>query len=93
MSAAEIAPAKRPAVTARPPADRSWSIEETAYVLGGIGSTTVRELVEAGKLPELPRFGRRVTFDPKVVEAFRTGGAEAAKAVAAALAAAARRIR
>lgn len=33
----------------------------------------VRKLEREGKLPSLPRYCSRVTFDPKVVRAFRDG--------------------
>ncbi len=52
--------------------DRSWSIPEVAYVLG-ICETHVRNLERSGQLPALPRIGKRVLFDPKVVRAFREG--------------------
>lgn len=52
--------------------DRSWSILEVAYFLN-VSESTVRNLERTGLLPSLPRIGRRVTFDPKVVRAFREG--------------------
>jgi hypothetical protein len=33
----------------------------------------VRKLEREGRLPALPRIGRRLNFDPKIVKAFRDG--------------------
>jgi Helix-turn-helix domain len=52
--------------------DRAWSFAEVAYFLN-VSESTVRNLERAGTLPALPRIGRRVIFDPKVVRAFREG--------------------
>lgn len=52
--------------------DRSWNIPEVAYFLA-VSESMVRNLESAGQLPALPRIGRRVTFDPQVVRAFRDG--------------------
>jgi hypothetical protein len=52
--------------------DRSWSFAEVAYFLN-VSESTVRNLERIGALPALPRIGRRVNFDPKVVRAFRDG--------------------
>jgi hypothetical protein len=64
-------------VGAHPPSspladDRSWSFAEVAYFLN-VSESTVRNLERDGVLPALPRIGRRVNFDPKVVRAFRHG--------------------
>lgn len=58
----------------RPPLndDRSWSVQDVAYFLN-VSESTVRNLERDRKLPALPRIGTRVTFDPKVVRAFRDG--------------------
>jgi predicted DNA-binding transcriptional regulator AlpA len=52
--------------------DRSWSIADVAYFLN-LSKSTVRNLERSGQLPSLPRIGRRVTFDPVAVRAFRDG--------------------
>jgi hypothetical protein len=52
--------------------DHSWSTAETAYFLG-VSEGTVRNLERDDELPSLPRIRGRVTFDPKVVRAFRDG--------------------
>ncbi len=52
--------------------DRSWDIQDVAYFLN-VSESTVRNLERGGQLPALPRIGKRVTFDPKVVRAFRDG--------------------
>lgn len=54
------------------PTDRAWDAYEVAYFLG-VSVAMVRKLEWAGRLPSFPRIGRRVTFDPKVVQAFREG--------------------
>jgi predicted DNA-binding transcriptional regulator AlpA len=64
-------------MSTRPPVsaltdDRSWSFAEVAYFLN-VSESTVRNLERDGTLPALPRIGRRVNFDPKVVRAFRDG--------------------
>jgi hypothetical protein len=58
----------------RPPLsdDRSWDIQDVAYFLN-VSESTIRNLERSGQLPALPRIGKRVTFDPKVVRAFRDG--------------------
>lgn len=58
----------------RPPLsdDRSWSVQDVAYFLN-VSESTVRNLERDRKLPALPRIGTRITFDPKVVRAFRDG--------------------
>lgn len=52
--------------------DRSWGVEDVAYFLC-VSETMVRSLERTGKLPAFPRIGRRLTFDPQVVRAFRAG--------------------
>ena len=52
--------------------DRSWDIQDVAYFLN-VSESTIRNLERGGQLPALPRIGKRVTFDPKVVRAFRDG--------------------
>lgn len=52
--------------------DHSWNMAESAYFLG-VSVSTVRNLERDGGLPALPRIGKRVTFDPKIVRAFRDG--------------------
>jgi hypothetical protein len=58
----------------RPPLtdDRSWSVQDVAYFLN-VSESTVRNLERDGELPALPRIGTRITFDPKMVRAFRDG--------------------
>lgn len=43
-----------------------------AYFLN-ISDSMVRNLERDGELPSLSRIGTRITFDPKVVRAFRDG--------------------
>ncbi|MBI5071125.1 MAG: helix-turn-helix domain-containing protein [Deltaproteobacteria bacterium] len=52
--------------------DRAWSFAEVAYFLN-VSESTVRNLERDGSLPALPRIGRRVIFDPRVIRAFREG--------------------
>jgi len=52
--------------------DRSWDVQDVAYFLH-VSESTVRNLERDRELPALPRIGARVTFDPKVVWAFRDG--------------------
>jgi hypothetical protein len=52
--------------------DRAWSVADVAYFLN-VSDSMVRKLEREGKLPSLPRYCSRVTFDPKVVRAFRDG--------------------
>jgi len=52
--------------------DRSWDIQDVAYFLN-VSESTIRNLERSGQLPALPRIGKRVTFDAKVVRAFREG--------------------
>jgi hypothetical protein len=52
--------------------DRDWDIFDAAYVLHQSPST-VRNLERNGLLPSRPRITKRITFDPKVVLAFREG--------------------
>ena len=59
---------QRPALTD----DRSWDVQDVAYFLH-VSESTVRNLERDRQLPALPRIGTRVTFDPKVVRAFRDG--------------------
>jgi predicted DNA-binding transcriptional regulator AlpA len=53
--------------------DRAWDARDVAYFLG-VSYSTVRNLVNAGALPALPRIGTRLTFDPKQVRALRERG-------------------
>jgi hypothetical protein len=59
----------------RPPLtdDRAWGVEDVAYFLN-VSRSMVRKLERERKLPALPRIGRRLNFDPKVVRAFRDSG-------------------
>jgi hypothetical protein len=59
--------------------DRSWDIQDVAYFLN-VSDSTIRNLERSGQLPALPRIGKRVTFDPKVVRAFRDGWRPASRA-------------
>ncbi len=52
--------------------DHAWNMEEVAYFLG-VSVSTVRNLERDGELPALPRIRTRITFDPKIVRAFRDG--------------------
>jgi hypothetical protein len=52
--------------------DRAWSRADVAYFLG-YSESTVTNLERDGLLPALPRAGRRVTYDPKIIRAFRDG--------------------
>lgn len=52
------------------PEDRPWSAREAAYYLN-VSEALVRKLEQLGRLPALPRIGRRINFDPKVVKQFR----------------------
>lgn len=52
--------------------DHAWNMEEAAYFLG-VSVSTVRNLERDGELPALPRIRTRVTFDPKIIRAFRDG--------------------
>ncbi len=52
--------------------DRDWDIFDVAFVLHQSVST-VRNLERSGQLPSRPRITKRITFDPKVVLAFREG--------------------
>jgi hypothetical protein len=58
----------------RPPLtdDRSWDVQDVAYFLN-VSDSMVRNLERERELPSLPRIGTRITFDPKVVRAFRDG--------------------
>ena len=65
---------RRRAVRPRAPLtdDRSWDVQDVAYFLN-VSDSMVRNLERDGELPSLPRIGTRITFDPKVVRAFRDG--------------------
>ena len=52
--------------------DRAWGVDDVAYFLN-VSESLVRKLEQLGKLPALPRIGRRLNFDPKTVRAFRDG--------------------
>lgn len=52
--------------------DRAWNVADVAYFLN-VSPSMVRKLEREGRLPALPRFCNRLTFDPKVVHAFRDG--------------------
>jgi hypothetical protein len=52
--------------------DHSWNVPEAAYYLG-VSEGTVRNLERDEELPALPRIRGRVTFDPKIVKAYRDG--------------------
>jgi hypothetical protein len=52
--------------------DRAWGVDDVAYFMN-ISPALVRKLEVLGKLPGLPRIGRRLNFDPKIVRAFRDG--------------------
>jgi hypothetical protein len=47
-------------------------VRDVAYFLN-VSPSLVRKLEVLGRLPALPRIGRRLTFDPKIVRAFRAG--------------------
>jgi hypothetical protein len=53
-------------------ADRAVGVAEAAAFLG-YSKSQVRKLERLGVLPSLPRQCNRVTFDPKVLRAFRDG--------------------
>jgi hypothetical protein len=59
-------------------ADRAVGVAEAALFLG-YSKSQVRKLERLGILPSLPRRCNRVTFDPRVLRAFRDGSLEAAK--------------
>ena len=52
--------------------DRAWSVGDVAYFLG-YSESEVRKLERYRQLPSLPRHCNRITFDPRVVRAFRGG--------------------
>lgn len=54
--------------------DRAWAVEDVAYFLG-VSESMVRKLERERRLAALPRIGRRLTFDPLVVRAFRANPA------------------
>lgn len=65
--------AEKPTKPRRPLTDdRSWDFQDVAYFLS-VSESTIRNLERAGQLPALPRIGKRVTFDPAIVRAFRDG--------------------
>lgn len=78
VQAAAETPLEVPAAGRRPARslpltdDRSWDVQDVAYFLH-VSESTVRNLERDRQLPALPRIGTRVTFDPKVVRAFRDG--------------------
>jgi hypothetical protein len=53
-------------------ADRAVGVAEAATFLG-YSKSQVRKLERLGLLPSLPRHCNRVTFDPRVLRAFREG--------------------
>jgi hypothetical protein len=59
-------------------ADRAVGVAEAALFLG-YSKTQVRKLERLGLLPPLPRRCNRVTFDPRVLRAFRDGSLQAVK--------------
>jgi len=59
-----------PVAPALPRDDCAWGIEHVAMFLG-VSESMVRKLERENRLRALPRIGRRVTFDPHVVRAFR----------------------
>lgn len=65
---------RRPAGEPRQPLtmDRDWDIFDVAFALRQSVST-VRNLERSGQLPSRPRITKRITFDPRVVLAFRDG--------------------
>jgi hypothetical protein len=69
-------------LTAAPDAlvDRAVGVAEAALFLG-YSKSQVRKLERLGLLPSLPRRCNRVTFDPRVLRAFRDGSLEAVKPV------------
>lgn len=52
--------------------DRDWDIFDVAFALNQSVST-VRNLERSGQLPSRPRITKRITFDPRIVLAFRDG--------------------
>jgi hypothetical protein len=70
----EVHAKRRRAAKARAPLtdDRSWDVQDVAYFLN-VSDSMVRNLERCGELPSLPRIGTRITFDPKIVRAFRDG--------------------
>jgi hypothetical protein len=70
MSTSTPAAQRGPSATTLPPDDCAWSLEHVALFLG-VSPSMVRKLEREHRLPALPRIGRRVTFDPHVVRAFR----------------------
>jgi hypothetical protein len=61
---------------AEPLNDRAVSVAEAALFLG-YSKSQVRKLERLGLLPALPRRCNRVTFDPRVLRAFRDGTLQA----------------
>jgi hypothetical protein len=59
-------------------ADRAVGVAEAAAFLG-YSKSQVRKLERLGVLPSLPRHCNRVTFDPRVLRAFRDGSLQALK--------------
>jgi hypothetical protein len=68
METAIIDSSARPALAD----DRAWGVEDVAYFLN-VSESLVRKLEREHKLPALPRIGRRLNFDPRVVKSFRAG--------------------
>lgn len=61
-------------------ADRAVGVTEAALFLG-YSKSQVRKLERLGILPSLPRRCNRVTFDPRILRAFRDGSLEAVKSL------------
>jgi hypothetical protein len=61
-------------------ADRAVSVAGAALFLG-YSKSQVRKLERLGILPSLPRRCNRVTFDPRVLRAFRDGSLEPVKSL------------
>jgi hypothetical protein len=58
------------AIAQLPPNDCAWAVEHVALFLG-VSESMVRKLERENRLPSLPPIGRRLTFDPLAVRAFR----------------------
>lgn len=74
VSQIPAAPKRQRALRVRQPLpeDSAWNAAEVAHFLG-VCESTVRNFERDGQLPALPRSCARLTFDPKVVRAFRDG--------------------
>ncbi len=67
----------KPTTAAQPgdhqlPVDSACGVAEVAAFLGW-SESMVRKVEQDGRLPSLPRIGRRLNFDPAVVRSFRAG--------------------